>query len=234
MNRLKIPLLIAMTVNLVASACLVTLPVPASQPASPAPAATQTQKSKLSAATPIPSATHMDPTLTPSNTMTPFPSITPLPTATATATETPFGFLPSPTLGSPTDVLTPTVQTTDPDEGFTTEWGSPQRCSLMEKSPFDWMEVPPLGKYKVSWTLLNSGTRNWQANEMILTYVAGARLTIDKKESLLRDVRVGETITPVINIYPPKEPGRYRSVWGLRMIKTGRLFCTFTIKITVK
>ncbi|MEI6291804.1 MAG: NBR1-Ig-like domain-containing protein, partial [Chloroflexota bacterium] len=118
--------------------------------------------------------------------------------------------------------------------GYTTEWGSANRCSLLEKSPFDWMVVPAQSKYKASWTLLNSGTRTWQANEMTLTFVDGTRLTIDKKESLLRDVRVGQTITPVINIYPPKEPGRYRSVWGLRIIKTGRLFCTFTIKITVK
>ncbi|MCX6079467.1 MAG: NBR1-Ig-like domain-containing protein [Chloroflexi bacterium] len=234
MNRKKTPLLLAIAVVLVASACLVTLPVPVSVSASPSPAAVQTKANKPAVSTAVFTATKLIPTLTPSITMTPFPSITPLPTATATATETPFGFFPSPTAAPPTNALVPTVEGVDPDEGFTTEWGSESRCSLIDKSPANWTQVPASGKYKVSWTLLNSGTKTWQANEMILTYIDGARLTTEKKASLIRDVRVGQTITPVINIYPPRAPGNYRAVWGLRTIKTGRIFCMFTIKVTVK
>ena len=166
--------------------------------------------------------------------MTPFPSITPLPTATGTATETPFGFVPSSTPAPPTVALTATVEGTDTAEGYTDDWGSNTRCTIISKSPTDWTVVPARGKYKVSWTLLNTGVRTWQANEMVLTFVGGAKLTPDKRASLNSDVKVGDTITPVINIYPPASPGRYRAVWGLRLLKTGRFFCTFTVKITIK
>jgi hypothetical protein len=56
----------------------------------------------------------------------------------------------------------------------------------------------------------------------------------ERSATLVRDVKPGETVTPIINIYPPKTPGHYRAVWALRLVKTGHVFCTFTYKITVK
>lgn len=234
MKKTQRPFLIAMITVLVASACLVGLPVPASSPAGTLPAFGQTQVVKPVGPSATFVATRLKLTQTPSITMTSFPSITPLPSATATATETPFGFAPTGTPVPATDASVPTTESADPDEGYTDEWGSTTRCSLISKSPEDWTVVPPLEKYKVSWTLFNSGTKTWQANEMILTYIDGAKLTPEKKDVLKKDVRVGQTITPVINIYPPKAAGKYKSVWGLRMIKTGHIFCTFTIKIAVR
>lgn len=233
MNRAHAPLLIAMAVVLVASACLTALPLSASAPDSPSPSLALTDAGKPAGSTATFTATRLNPTQTPSITMTPFPSITPLPSATATATDTPFGFVPSKT---PTAIIIPTLEPHDPDEGATDEWGSETRCSLISKSPPNWTEVRPGGQYQVSWTLLNSGTKTWQANQMVLVYYNGAKLTPPdhKKTSLAKDVRVGQTITTSVNIYTPKAPGHYKAVWALRMIATNHVFCTFTIKIFVQ
>jgi hypothetical protein len=236
MNRAQAPLLIAMAVLLVASACLVALPGPAPAPASPpSPASAQTEGANPAVSTAVFTATLLNPTLAPSITMTAFPSITPLPSATATATDTPPGFVASRTPVPPTPVISPTVEPPDTQEGATDDWGSPTRCSLVGRSPEKWAVVRAGRQYKISWTLLNSGTKTWQANQMVLVYYDGVKLTApnQKKELLTRDVRVGQTITPVITITTPKLPGHYRSVWALRLL-SGRVFCTFTVKLTVE
>lgn len=229
--------MIALAVLLVASACLATLPVPASTPPTSSPDLAGTQGVTIltaSAPTALPTSTRSIPTPAPSVTMTPFPSITPLPTATATNTATPFGYKDSPTPVPPTIAISPTFQATDSADGATDDWGSDYRCTLTAKTPLNWTVVPPLQKYKVSWTLLNTGHKRWQADQLTIVYVEGIRLRADLPASLMHDVKVGESITPIINIYPPKEPGTYRSVVGMRVIKTGHLFCTFTVQITVK
>jgi len=233
MKRVRAPLLIALVMILAASACLVGLPAPSSLPTSPAGEVTEAKEINPNAITAAFTVTRENPTQTPSVTMTAFPSITPLPTATATFTETPYGFKASET---PTIFVIPTKESIDIDEGATDDWGSPTRCSLITKSPMDWAVVHPGTQYKASWTLYNSGIKTWQANQMVLVYVDGAKLTAasQKKTSLNSDVRVGRTITPIITITAPKLPGHYRAVWGLRLLKDNRIFCTFTIKVFVQ
>jgi len=238
-KRTSAPFLIALAMILVASACLATLPVPDMAISTLTPNLTTTKLSQFLTSAPritiLPTQVVPTVAMLEAGTPTAFPSITPLPTATPTFTETPFGFVASPTPVPPTDTPIAKVETPDPDEGATDEWGSDYRCSLIAKSPADWTVVPPKGKYKVSWTLLNSGHKNWQADGIRLDYMAGVNLSgSEKTQSLIRDVKVGETITPVINIYPPKEPGHYRTLWALRLIKNGHIFCTFTIKVTVQ
>ena len=235
MNRTQIHLLIALGVVLVASACLVALPAPASSVGPTSPVLAKTEVVNQIAPTAVFTSTRASPTQSLPSTMTPFASITPLPTATSTATETPIGFFPTFTPVPPTAVITPTKEPPDTQEGATDDWGSPTRCSLISKNPTNWSVVRGGRQYKVSWTLLNSGTKTWQANEMVLVYYDGVKLTApnNKKSLLSRDVRVGQTITPVITITTPKLPGHYRSVWALRLLN-GHVFCTFTIKLTVE
>lgn len=228
MHRVKVTLLISMVLMIVASACQVGLPSPASAPVIASPVSgldvvDQVQK-------PAFTATRIGLTVAPSKTMTPFPSITPLP---ATPTETPFGFVAS---NTPTEEIIPTTEPPDPDEGATDDWGSPTRCSLISKTPSNWTVIGPGAQTKASWTLLNSGTEKWQANEMVLVYYDGAKLTLpdNKKTTLPRDVRVGQTVTASILITAPKLPGHYKSVWALRLNSNDRVFCTFTIKIFVQ
>ena len=239
MNKAKVPLLIATAVLLVASACLTTLPGTASSPSlssinltasSLAQILTSVPRTTVITTLPIPSETAVI-----FSTKTSFPSITPLPTATATFTNTPFGFVASKTPVPPTSTGVPLLETPDPAEGATDDWGSEYRCSLISKSVPNWTVVPASSKYKVAWTLLNSGKKRWQTDAMVLIFMDGSDLSKGERSVfLVRDVKPGEKITPVINIYPPKIPGNYRSVWGLRLLKGGHVFCTFTYKITVK
>jgi hypothetical protein len=232
MKKAKIPLLISITVVLATLACVATSPAPASVPPTSAPdPLTAGEAQTLTVADSIVyTATVVPISPSPTITRTPYPTITPLPTATATNTKTPFGFV-----SSPTPDYTATAEwTPDPDEGATTDWGSDYRCSLTDKSPIDWTETG--GAYKVYWTLLNSGHKSWQANEITITYVTGAKVVHghDKVFKLNKDVRPGQKITVSVIIYPPDVPGKYRSVWGLRSAKMNAIFCTFTAKTTVK
>ncbi len=232
MNKSKTPVLIALAVALAASACLVMLPAPAAPPAVSTPDLAMTGKAQaLTAAPTIPStATLVLETALPTLTLTSFPTITPLPTATATFTATPYGFVASPTLGLP---LPTGEETPDPAEGATDDWGSDYRCALVSKDPLDWGTVEAKAMYRASWTLRNAGKKTWQADGIEVTHIDGLRLGAVKVISLSKDVKVGSSIKTAFNIVAPKEPGRYRSVWGLRLKKNSHVFCTFTLKIDV-
>jgi len=240
MNKAKNPLLIAMAVLLAASACLTALPATAPAPSMPSINMTATVLAQFLTSVPRITivATRPAATQTVVITNTAFPSITPLPTATATFTNTPIGFVASDTPAPPTSIAAPDatpVETPDPAEGATDDWGSDYRCTLTGKTPPNWTVVPSGGKYKVSWTLLNSGHKKWQADSILLSFIDGTNLSkTERTTTLIKDVKVNEWITPVINIYPPSAPGNYRAVWAMRLLKTGHVFCTFTIKVTVK
>lgn len=233
MKKVNLHLLVAWVSVLVTSACLSNLPIQASVPPTLTPDLVLTGLAQTLTAAPTPTEVLVLATETSTITLTPFPSITPLPSATSTATETPIGYFETHTPVPPTTTIVPTVETPDPDEGATTDWGSDYRCSIISKSPPNWTEVK--GSYKVTWTLLNSGHTTWQADEIRIRYVSGAKVVDGhiKVFALKDDVRPGKTITMGVILYPPKEPGRYRSVWGLSSLKTGRLFCTFTAKTVV-
>ena len=233
MNRARTPLFIAVMGILFASACLVAQTVPTSAPASPTAAKQPAETKPVLAPSAAPTVTQFSVTAAPSITTTAFPSITPLPPPTATATETPYGYQPSST---PTVALTQGSETPDPVDGATDDWGSDTRCTLTGKSPTDWTILQPGAISRVSWQLFNSGARTWQANQIWLVYIDGPRLatTGTNRIGMNWDVKVGGTTnTPPITILVPKVPGHYRSVWGLRLIKSGHIFCTFTVKITV-
>lgn len=233
MNRIKFIISIMTAVVLLVTAC---------QASPSVSTAVFVQSDDLTAGTPTvalpePSITFPPtnplPTLTPSITTTAFPSITPLPTATDTFTPTPIGFIASDTPEPPTQVIIPTTEVPDLAEGATDDWGSATRCSLISKNPENWTLLKPKSQIKVSWTLMNTGIKTWQSQQMFVTYLDGARLSKTENISLVRDVRVRQTISPALIIVAPKLPGHYRSVWGIRLT-SGRIFCTFTIKITVQ
>lgn len=86
--------------------------------------------------------------------------------------------------------------------------------------------------YKVSWTLINIGKKTWDSGVKVV-FVEGAKLSAEKVFSLKQDVKPKKSITTLVNILTPPQKGNYRGVWGLRLVKTNRLFCMFTVKVTV-
>src|SRR5512133_2508275 len=134
MKTASVPFVISSIILLATSACLATLPE-ASIPATFTPDLVLTEQVQTLRAAPTLTytATVIPESPTPTITRTPYPTITPLPSATATFTETPYGFVASPTLGTPD--LTPGTATPDPADGVTDDWGSDYRCSLVDKDP---------------------------------------------------------------------------------------------------
>jgi hypothetical protein len=97
----------------------------------------------------------------------------------------------------------------------------------------NWVVLPARALYKVSWTLINVGKKTWDSGVEIV-WIDGNKIGVERQYSFVKDVKVGQSSSPVITILTPRQPGRYRSVWGLRVLKTGHLFCTFTVKIVVQ
>ena len=234
MNKANAPLLIALATVLAASACLATLPAPVSVPSTFTPDLAMTGKAQTLTAVPTATLTAIpvSATDTPTITLTPFPSITPLPSATSSPTKTPFGYFETPTPTPISATVQPTTETPDPVEGATNEHGA-YTCKLVTKSPPDWTVLPARNLYKVSWTLYNTGPKTWDSS-IVIVWVDGNRLGVQKQYNFSNDVKVGRDADAVITIFTPNQPGHYRSVWGLRSLKTNLIFCTFTIKIVIQ
>ena len=225
MNRVRTPL-IALALVMAASGCQLALPAPVSAPVQTSSAPVLTSGASNPSETP----TRQIPTAMASQTLTPFPSITSLP---PTPTNTPFGFVPSKT---PTPIFIAPPAPPGPEEGATNEYGSPYRCALMNKDPFDWAEVSPKKEVKITWTFINTGTKTWKADDVVIAWESDARLVPpDHKRKLIsEDVKPGQETIQFMNIWTPELPGHYRSVWALKEFDSGTTFCTFTIKITVR
>lgn len=235
MNKINLPLRIALTTVWLTTACLSGLPMATSVPAPASSTPNLALTSRVQTLTAAPTLTLINTpilaTETATMTLTPFPSITPLPTETATATKTPFGYRPTATPGDPS--ILDLTKTPDPNEGFTAPEGSDYRCLLVSKSLDDWVVVPPDSMYKISWDLLNIGKKVWD-NGVKLVFVDGERMNAEKTVDLRKDVKFGQDINVVNTLYTPKAPGQYRGVWGLMVMKNKNLFCTFTVKITIQ
>lgn len=230
----NLPLRVFLATIFLTTACLVDL---APTPAAPTPDLASTAKVETLTAAPslTPTWTPILPTETATITLTPFPSITPLPSATPTMTETPFGYFetatPLPTL-PPSAVPLPTSETPDPDEGFSAPLGSEYACALISKTPADWTQLVPGEVFKVTWKLVNVGSKKWD-DGVKAVFIEGARMNAPREELLRRDVKRGEEALIVTTINAPKAAGQYRAVWGLRVTKTDRIFCMFTVKVTI-
>jgi hypothetical protein len=234
MKNVNLPLRVILATVFLTTACLVdlspALPTPTPDLASTAKAATLTAAPSLTATlTPILA------TETPTITLTPFPSITPLPTSTPTVTLTPIGYFETstPTLTAlPSAVPANATETPDPDEGYSSPPGSEYACALVSKNIANGTPLVPGAMYKMSWTLVNVGVKKWD-DGVIATFMQGSKMNSPRLEPLREDVKPGRETALVTTFFAPKAPGHYRAVWGLRVIKTERIFCMFTINVTV-
>ena len=83
---------------------------------------------------------------------------------------------------------------------------------------------------------MNTGSGVWHVADVVFGFVRG--------DKLLRGDTGGEISVPYTlytgdravfhrRLTPPKEPGVYTSVWGLRKTNKSEFFCTFDITIQV-
>src|SRR5512143_2504816 len=126
-----------------------------------------------------------------------------LPQVSSTPTATAATLLP-PTLGGPTTtpfvVVPPTARgpayACDPDIG---------------KRPRDNTEYHPNDAFDVKWTILNTGSKTWNAG-VNLTYVSGPQMT--SRTSLeLPEVQPKKSFSVSLDARAPAEPGSYVMTW---------------------
>lgn len=226
---------------LVSSACVLTIPVPGFAPPATTPALPASLETQSS--TPAPEVvpafmlTLTDtptPSLTPSFTPTFFPTITPLPTATLTPSIT---LTPIPvqvaTLGSdlPQETLTQIALTPlssgDPP-------GSEYACLVTAKRVADLTVFKPGHQFTAWWDIRNVGRKKWHNDVVLLSLVDGPKLSQDRFYPLPGEPRPGESLRVRVEIKTPPDEGTYLTTWGLRVTRTGRHFCFFTLNIIVK
>jgi len=171
----------------------------------------------------------------PSPTKTYTPTLTPImPTATQTFFFSLEGTLtlvgagsPDPNLAFSFENLGPT-NTPEPIP-FT---GKPWTCIGAGKYPPRNGLVAAGEPFTATWSIINTGTKDWSVNAIDLVYKSGYRHVGKKIQDLHRSVKPGESVTWFIYFVAPKASGAYASTWQV-VVGHDRM-CGITITFEVK
>lgn len=204
----------------------------------PVPGFVETVIYETAAAARTQTAQLLPPTQTITNTPTPSktPTQTPLPTSTVlflfpTKTQVVF---PTFTLvsgiggGSGSGSGKPT-RTPNPNEH---DYTGSLHCALVGQTPSDGTVFSPRKKFKVVWTVKNTGTAAWRKHIIDYRYVAGDKFHKRDRYNMNFIVDPGETIDMSVEMHAPKEPGSYETVWVVGLNKGS--MCSMTLSIIVR
>ena len=180
----------------------------------PVPGAVDTIIAQTAHAAATQTALKVTPTLTPTDTSVP----TKTPTVTPSDTPT-FLFLLS------TFTFTPEPATVAAGAGD-------YACALTAQTPDDGATIGKKQTFSASWTVRNTGTLTWDANNTDFVYVSGAKLTSLKVADLPKSVATGETVTLKLTLEAPNQADTYKTVWILHSGKDD--FCRLDITIVVQ
>jgi hypothetical protein len=174
----------------------------------------------------------------PSNTPTLTPSATPtLQTPTPTFifsvfTETPF---------IPVETTDPSVSSSSSGAPFTVGGstsepipysGKPWTCVVRGTSPPRWSVIEAGKEFYITWTVLNTGTKNWTINTIDFVYTGGYRHEGTKIQDLWKNVPSGRTVNLQAFYKAPKVAGEYRVYWTLQV--GNHPFCGMTAMFEVR
>ncbi len=159
-----------------------------------------------------------------------------LPTFTGTATITPTlnTHTPSPTststvifeLPSPTPTITPTFAL---GGGGTSE--DAFACEVLSVNPVSGTSFHSRASFDVTWRVRNIGERKWNEDVVKYVYESGDRLHTVASYVLESDVSPGDTLTAVVEMQAPEDPGVYSTTWSLQ--RGDNSFCPMFLTISV-
>ncbi|MBP6210489.1 MAG: hypothetical protein KA473_13730 [Anaerolineales bacterium] len=245
-RRIGLSLLIA----LFALGC--SLPFLTAAPSEPAQPAMDLEKvieltanaAQTQTATFLPTATNtLPPTQVIFPTFTLPPTQTPLVLVTSTYTPTPAPLVlnPSGTLVSVTpapllilelgsdDTGSAGESPTSVNEGAVIKTPPPWGCKVLSKSP---TTVRPGTKFYASWTVQNSGTKDWPYYGIDFVYRTGYRADGRPIQDLKNSVASGGTATLSVPITAPNREDSYNVFWSLKVGNT--YFCPMKLTFEVK
>ncbi|MGC1375290.1 MAG: NBR1-Ig-like domain-containing protein [Anaerolineales bacterium] len=164
------------------------------------------------------------PSLTPATTIPPVASYTLVPTSKFTRTAT------------PTITRTSTRYVRPPIGGLTwTPANLSYACNAFSISPAWGAVFKPRTDFLAVWKLVNTGTNMWHVDDVVFGFVRGERMQNPdfQEKTLPYTIYVGDKIYLQTHMIPPKEPGTYNAVFGLRKTNKKDFFCLFDVLITV-
>jgi hypothetical protein len=162
------------------------------------------------------------PTSTPTATSTPTPRNTETPSPTATNTVV---FI----LKSPTPIVPPGSSSGSGGTGGT---GGGYACEVVSAYPANGATFSPRTSFEATWTLKNTGAKEWDRNSVDFIYDSGDIIHKVAGYDLTKNVKPGQNITLSVSMQAPKTTANYTSYWTLR---TGNItFCRLTVYIFVQ
>jgi hypothetical protein len=234
-HRLFLGHIFLLGIALLLSACIAPLPREAPV-SSPVPGIAETIIFETAAAARTQTAQSLPPTRVITNTPTPSKTPTQSPSPTSTVlfllrTDTPVVL---PTLmsvslsgsGSGSGELT---KTPNPNEH---DYTGTLRCAVVGQDPPDGTVFRTRKKFTMVWTIKNTGTAAWRKHTIDYRYIGGDKFHDKARYNMNFVVDPGETIEMDLEMYAPKEPGNYKTVWAVGL-NTGSM-CTMTLSIVVK
>lgn len=110
--------------------------------------------------------------------------------------------------------------------------GSEYACTLVTQKPKDWTKMGRRHIFDATWTVKNSGTKNWGQNSIDFKYVSGTKMhTYGDSYDLSKDVGAGKQITLIVDMTTPKTKGYYTEAWGL--FRGSKSFCKLSVTVNV-
>lgn len=172
--------------------------------------------------------------LPPTQTMTLTPSKTPTQTPTPTSTVL-FLFPTNTQVVFPTFTIVSASGSGKPTETpnpNTHDYRGSLRCAVVGQSPPDGSVFRPRNKFTVIWTVKNTGTAAWRKHTIDYRYLGGDKFHDKARYNMNVIVDPGETVEMAVEMYAPKKPGSYETIWVVGL-NTGGL-CKMTLAIVVK
>jgi hypothetical protein len=108
-------------------------------------------------------------------------------------------------------------------------------CNAITVSPAWGAVVKPRTDFIAAWKVYNTGTNMWHVDDVVGGFVSGEKMYNPDNGGIIISftVYVGDKINIQKHMVPPKEPGTYTSIWGLRKTNKKEYFCLFDVTITV-
>ena len=104
-------------------------------------------------------------------------------------------------------------------------------CVLVSQKPEDGTEFKPNANFDMVWTVQNTGSKTWQADDVDFAYVSGRKMHDQEIYDLPKNVPTGESVNMTVDMIAPKVAGDWKTVWSLQA--GGDDFCHVDLTIVV-